>query len=326
VTGAGDRAGPGHRVVGGVDAGRDLGGVEVLAHPAEPEQHLRRGEVEGGEGAYGGAELAHGGGGADAVAHHVPDHERDPVAGQRDHVVPVAAHPGQVARRQVAGGDLQAERIVQVGREQAALQRERGAALPAVQPRVVDAQRGPRGELLPEGDVLLVERRAAGEPVKRHDAEHPAARLQRHHEQRDALEQPAHVVAAARPGQLLGEVGVDLGEHDRLPARHAPGERRPRRVRRHLVERPGHHVVVGAGPGHGPRQAPHHGRPVGGRVRQLAVDQHPVPDGHRGPVGEPGHGEVDELTGGLGDVEGRADAPARLVEEGELLVHRYRAA
>ena len=59
------------------------------------------GEVDVGEGAYGGAQPAHGGRGLDAVADDVPDDQGDPHPGQRDHVEPVAADPGP-CRRQIA--------------------------------------------------------------------------------------------------------------------------------------------------------------------------------------------------------------------------------
>ena len=64
-----------------------------------------RGQVEGGKAVHGGAQLAHGRGGVQAVADHVAHHQGDPGPGQRNHVEPVAAHAGLGG--QVAVGDVQ---------------------------------------------------------------------------------------------------------------------------------------------------------------------------------------------------------------------------
>ncbi|WP_431607902.1 hypothetical protein [Streptomyces griseocarneus] len=71
-------------------------------------EHLGGLEVEHGQGADGGAQLAHGDGGAQAAAHDVADDERRAVPGQLDHVEPVAAHLGRRVAREVAAGDLHA--------------------------------------------------------------------------------------------------------------------------------------------------------------------------------------------------------------------------
>ena len=78
-------------------------------------------QVEGGEVVHGGAQPAHGGGGVQPVADDVADDQRDPGAGQRDHVEPVAAH-ARACGGQVAVGDLDGALLGQALRQQAALQ------------------------------------------------------------------------------------------------------------------------------------------------------------------------------------------------------------
>lgn len=53
------------RIMDGVDAGRDLAGVDLGGEDVQQLDHLVRREVEPGVGADGGAELAHHGGGPD---------------------------------------------------------------------------------------------------------------------------------------------------------------------------------------------------------------------------------------------------------------------
>lgn len=78
------------------------------------------GEVEFGEAARGGAQLAHGGGGEHAVADDVPDEEADTGAGERDDVVPVSADVGFGG--QIAVSDLHGVLDWQIVRQQAALE------------------------------------------------------------------------------------------------------------------------------------------------------------------------------------------------------------
>lgn len=54
-------------------------------------EQLVRGEVDVREGPYGGPQAGHRGRRVNAVAHHVTHDQRDPGAGQRNHVEPVPA-------------------------------------------------------------------------------------------------------------------------------------------------------------------------------------------------------------------------------------------
>ncbi len=92
------------------------------------------------------------------MADDVADDEGDPAAGQRDHVEPVAADPGRRSRRQVPVGDLHGGLTGQALGEQAVLQGQRGGALAGEPAGVVDADGGPAGQFLGEGDVVGVVR------------------------------------------------------------------------------------------------------------------------------------------------------------------------
>ena len=118
-------------VVDGVDAGGDLVGVDLGGEAVEELEDLVRGEVEAGVGAYGGAELAHDGGGAHAAAHDVADDEGGAAGAEGDDVVPVAADRGLGAAGLVGGGDAQVVGLFQLLREQAALEGDGGLALAA---------------------------------------------------------------------------------------------------------------------------------------------------------------------------------------------------
>ncbi|MEU8927388.1 hypothetical protein AB0D10_41825 [Kitasatospora sp. NPDC048545] len=99
------------------------------------------------------ADLAHQRGCFDAVAHHVADHQARDAVGQVDEVVPVAADPGRLRGRLVAGVQLQA---LDGGhrRKQAALEVLRRAAQLAVEPGVLDGDAGRAGQ---GGDDVLVD-------------------------------------------------------------------------------------------------------------------------------------------------------------------------
>ena len=103
-------------------------------------QDLPGWQVQVGQGVRGGAQLDHDRGGLGAVAHRVADDQGRPAVGQRDDVVPVAAHHA-VADRQVAVRDLQARRDLRPRREQAPLQRAGGPPFPLIQPGVIQAHR-----------------------------------------------------------------------------------------------------------------------------------------------------------------------------------------
>lgn len=119
----------GDRVVDGVQAGRPGHAGFVVGFLGDPAdhvvqvcQHLVGGEVDVGEGLYGGAEPSHGGGGVDAVSDHVPDDQGDAGSGERDDVEPVAAHACCRVGGQVAVGGIDCVLFGQVVGEQAALE------------------------------------------------------------------------------------------------------------------------------------------------------------------------------------------------------------
>ena len=118
-------------VVDRVDAGGDLAGVDLGGEAVEQLEDLVRGEVEAGVGADGGTELAHDGGGAHAAAHDVADDQGGTAGAEGDHVVPVAADGGVRAAGLVGGGDPQVVGLLQLLREQAALEGDGGLVQPA---------------------------------------------------------------------------------------------------------------------------------------------------------------------------------------------------
>ena len=75
----------------GVQAGREAVGVEFVEEDGGAGHDGGRGVPLGRVGAQHDAQLAHDGGGVGVVALDVADDGADPAAGQRDHVVPVAA-------------------------------------------------------------------------------------------------------------------------------------------------------------------------------------------------------------------------------------------
>ena len=82
---------PGGQVGLGVQAGGEAVGVELVEEDGGAGHDGGRGVPLGGVGAQHDAQLAHDGGGVRVVALDVADDGADPAAGQRDHVVPVAA-------------------------------------------------------------------------------------------------------------------------------------------------------------------------------------------------------------------------------------------
>ncbi len=119
-------------VVDGVDAGRDLAGVDLGGEDVQQLDHLVRREVEPGVGADGGAELAHHGGGPDPAAHHVADDERGAARAEGDDVVPVAADRRVGAAGLVGGGDPEVVGLFQLLREQGALEGDGRLAVAAL--------------------------------------------------------------------------------------------------------------------------------------------------------------------------------------------------
>ena len=133
-------------------------------HVVQVGQHLLGGQVQVGERLYGGAQPPHGGRGVHAVADHIADHQRDPGAGQRDDVEPVAADPAERVGRQIAVGGLHRALLGQIVRQQAALEGEGRGVLAGVPAGVVDGDRG-AGRRIPRrapGRRAGTVRRAAG--------------------------------------------------------------------------------------------------------------------------------------------------------------------
>ncbi len=100
------------------------------------------------------AQLRHQGGCADTVTDDVADHDPDLVVRQNDDVVPVTAD--LVARRHIARGELDVRERRQGARQQAALQRDRGAMLlleRVEQPRALDRGRDAGGGQLEDRRV-----------------------------------------------------------------------------------------------------------------------------------------------------------------------------
>ena len=172
-------------------------------------------QVEVGEVVHRGAQPAHGGRGVQAVADDVADDQGDPGAGQRDDVEPVAAHPG--LRGQVAGGDLDGGLLGQAAGQQAALEGHGRGVLAGVAAGVVDADRGPGGELLGEGQVVVVEGLGRLRPPEVGHAQDDAAGLQRHRDQR------VDAVCERRRSRPSGSwarqpsARVQVGLEDRVP-------------------------------------------------------------------------------------------------------------
>ncbi len=195
MPGTGYRARPGHRIVDGVAAGgsylADLPtGLDLRRQPhhevVQSGQQLVRRQVHVRERAHGGAQPAHGRGGADAVAHDVADDQGDTGAGEWDQVEPVAADPGACRRRDVPGCRLHRRLLRHAPRQKAVLQGECGLTLTGVPAGVVDRDGGSGGQLIGQKEIVLPEpfhALGATAAVEHGDTErHPAgAQRHRHH-------------------------------------------------------------------------------------------------------------------------------------------------
>jgi hypothetical protein len=100
--------------------------------------------------------------GLGALAGHVADDHRPHAVGGAEGVVEVAADLVLLAGGAVARGELEAGHVGERGREQAALQRLGDVRALAVEPRVLDRERGAAGERL--GEPGVVGREAAARP------------------------------------------------------------------------------------------------------------------------------------------------------------------
>ncbi|CAM5688560.1 hypothetical protein SGRIM119S_03485 [Streptomyces griseorubiginosus] len=314
---AGDRAPPGDRVVHGVQAGRaGHRGVAallrlVLVDPGhqlvqQGQQFVGR-QIQGGEVVHRGAQPAHGGRRVQPVPHHVTDHQRDPGTGQRQYVEPVAAHPR--LRGQVLVGDVQGVLLGQPARQQTALERHRHGVLAGVAAGVVDGDRGPRDELLGEGDLLGVEGLRLLRAPEADRAEHEVAGPQGDGDQRvDAV---LHDLGGAL--RVLRVPAGGLGEprlQDGLAAADAPGLRSGVDQGNALAD------LVQRGVLADPAER---GAAQGGRLLRLAAAEHRVEQVHGDEVREPRHGQLGQLLGGTGHVQAGADAHRGVVQHVQAL-------
>ena len=118
-------------------------------------------QLQVGQGVHGGAQPAHGGGLGQAVSHHVADDEGDPVRGQRDDVVPVAAHLRARARRAGSGRPrCTAGSVGSVLGQQTALQFLGAGVLGVVEPGPLQGLGDQAAERGQQGALVVGERRA----------------------------------------------------------------------------------------------------------------------------------------------------------------------
>lgn len=118
---------------------------------------------------YGRAELAHDRRRADPSSHHVADDQSGAAAAEGDHVVPVSADRGLGAARVVGGGDTQVVGLLELLREQGALQGDGGLALAALAGAQPLRGLGVAGDIGGEDQypaAVSLPRRRAGERVR----------------------------------------------------------------------------------------------------------------------------------------------------------------
>ncbi len=207
-------------------AGREDAGVQVGHQPVGPGHHGCRLVALRRVGAQGVAQLAHDRGRAHRVTLHVADHEGHPVAGQLQHVVPVAAHAHPVGGGQVARGGDEAGGRRQCPRQQLLLQLGGEGPLRVAQP-------GPGQRLGEQSGDAHQQRPVVRREVPRVvEADREAAQRAAGHRERE--ERPGLLAGGVeqRPPTLEhGEVGVPGRQEQRLAGAQHLGDR---------------HVVVGA--------------------------------------------------------------------------------
>ena len=154
-----------------VDERREARGLDLVDERVEVVEQRRRGHPRAGERAHGAPQLPHRARGGDAAPDDVADADRDAAVGQRERVVPVAAHLEMRHRGAVGGRDLVARVGRQRAREQALLQRARDVALELVEPHALERERRLLGAGAQERALV---RRELVQATERH-GEPPAA-------------------------------------------------------------------------------------------------------------------------------------------------------
>ncbi len=219
MTGVGDRDAVRDRVVDGVQTGRHPVGAQPLRLLVQVVQHLLRRQVEPGQGLRRRAQLTHDRRRGHGVPHDITDDQRDPAAGQRDRVVPVAAHPRGLRGRQVPGRQPHTRGPGQRLGQHGALQLVGDVRLPAVQHRLVDAERAVRGQLGRHQQVVGLERQPLRAAQEQGRADHPAPAAQRR-EDRVLPGRYDRLTALAEQLGQRGPGGGRVGEHRAHPAQH----------------------------------------------------------------------------------------------------------
>ena len=233
MAGPGDAEQAGLEVEDGVGERDDLVVLEVEDPGVEGAQHRGRAGVEADGGAHRDPHLAHDGGRAQALAHHVADDQRDATLVDLDAVVPVAADLRVLGERAVGREQAEALEGGQPGRQQRLLERGRRVDHRLVGQRALQrlpALVGQTGEelgvLVGPAVVLVRPQREVG----------GLAGTERDRDQRDG----AHLLGQLGAGQQPGQVGAVGGQHRPAAAAvggHHRGEgvaglaRRPRRAR-----------------------------------------------------------------------------------------------
>ncbi|GGY29509.1 hypothetical protein GCM10010342_15550 [Streptomyces anulatus] len=179
MSGVGDGDPVRDRIVDGVQAGRHPVAAQALRLLVQVVQDLLRRQVELRQGLRRRPELAHDRRRGHGVAHHIADDQRDPAAGQRDRVIPVAADTGRLGRREVARGEPDAGGLGERVGQHRALQLVGDVGLAPVQHGLVDAERGVRRQLCRDQQIAGLERGALGAAHEHRGPDDPAPAAQR---------------------------------------------------------------------------------------------------------------------------------------------------
>lgn len=149
------RAGDGvvHRV--------QAGGVEVVAevvhHLVEAGEEFGGRELQIGERVHSGPQLPHGGRLGQTVSHHIADDQRHPGAGQRDHVVPVAADLDALVGGQITDGGTDRAQRRKLARQKSPLELLGPHVLGVEQPGALDGLRHQSAECDEQSPFLSAE-------------------------------------------------------------------------------------------------------------------------------------------------------------------------